>query len=258
MNQKSKTKKKLLYATLLIIIVISFISIIFIGNKDYLNYGKIKNELLEINNDSLSKYYQLFKVLSKSDDYNKKDFLDFLADKNFKLQGQLAIKEIKLNSKFKSEKENIFEGFYHIGIDGIDNNARWVINSSKEIDSLEGDIIISTKNFYDLKLNNIYTVKNNDLLSISSFYANKVLAKSLNCKSKVKMKLDTIDYFYNSLKFKNGKILDTYKKMDMITLKVILKDSLLNTVINKYDNVFIPFSYKPIEYFYCDDSNEID
>ena len=217
-----------------------------------LDYDEIRASLNEIDTDSLSKYYQLFKISNINEEISKEDFLDFINDKNVELSRQLKNEKIKLNSHSVAKREKSFEGFYHIGVDNVDDRMQKIlINNEKN--SAKGDIMIPLKNYYDITPNNIYAIKKHELIKVKTFKVNKVLATSLNCSGKVKMKLDTIDYYTNSLKFNNKSFInDEDKEIDSLTLNILLQSSELKSVVEQYKYVYVPIEYKPISYFYCE------
>lgn len=243
--------KKLNLKVLVIVLLIVPLSYKYYNN---VKYFVINYSINKIDIDTLSKYYQNFKIQNLKGDYTKIDFLNYLGDKNIKLKKQLKNKKIGLNSELKSSELLVFEGFYHFGLDNVDNEARWVINSIKFADSLTGDILIPLKNYYNLKVNNIYILDNDTVLKLNNFNTHIILGNSIQCdKEKIKMKLDTIDYSLSAFKFINQKLFFNHYIEDKHTLNVLLNDSILKNIVVKHPYVYVPFTYKPLSYFYCDE-----
>ena len=254
MKKNQKTKLTLVVILLLLVSVI----IISSTNKIIMHYI-IEYNIKKIDVDSLSKYYQLFEVSNDYYEYNEKDFTDFLGNKNDRLKSQLISNGIKLNSIKESSLKNVFHGFYHIGPDGIDDNGKNIIIEEGSFANKNGDISIPLINFYDINKNFVYVIENNEILNLGRFNANSILAKSLNCKGKPKIKLDTLDYLIGSLKFKNNKVISSKNgEIEQNTMNILLKDPLVKNIVEKYEVVYIPFDYRTLDYFYCDDSNNTE
>lgn len=217
---------------------------------DESKYKTIEAKLNEIDKDTLSKYYQIFSISAYNQDYDENDFKSFLQNRNAVLEKKISEYDIKLNSEVKSLQTGVFEGFYHIGPDGVDNNAKNIIIDPKA--NLDGDILLPTHNYFDFKENRIYGVKKDKVVDLGEFNAVKIVSKSIECEGKVKIKLDTIDYGSNALVFNDQKM-KIKKNIDKRTLDIILKDPKLLSIVKEYSDVYVPFNhYKPFANFYCD------
>ncbi len=250
-----KTLKKTLTLVALLLGLMIFLLYILFGES--YEYYKIQSNLEKINVDSLSKYYQIFRIENESRDYDEVDFFNFLTDKNLILKNQLSKYNIKLNSEFVSNQKNVFKGFYHIGPDDVDDNMENLLVEN-DITSLKGDILLPTKNYYNIKTNNIYGIRNGEVINLGIFNPISIVAKSIPCEGNVKIKLDTIDFGVNIIRFHNQKS-SIKNEIDNETLGIILNDSLLKSIVKINDHLYIPFNtYKPKSYFYCDENIDID
>lgn len=250
-----KVKTNIILFFLLILTAISSIIYYFKSSDCYeftFKNKSILKELSYINKDTLSKYYQLFRVMNINKDYSKQDFMLFVNAKNIELYEKLNDENIFLNSKVLADKHSLFEGFYHIGFDKKNDSMKFIINNPKFNYCKKGDIIIPTYNYFNLDINYIYTIKKDSFYLLNDFNTFNIFASSLKCDGKVKMRLDTLSSIkYNNLFFyRESFFFDT--QIDSNSASVI-KNYLNNKeVIKKEDLTYIPFSYKSLDNFYCE------
>lgn len=213
-------------------------------------YRTIEKNLNEIDQDTLSKYYQIFRISVYGQDYDENDFKRFLRNRNVALEKKISKYNIKLNSEAKAKLNGGFEGLYHIGPDGVDNHATNIIIFPEE--NLDGDIMLPTNNYFSLKENNIYGIKKGKVVDLGEFNAVEIVSKSIKCEGIVKFKLDTIDYGSNAIAFNDQKM--TIKKpIDKKTLDIILQEPRVLSIIKEYSKLYVPFNhYKPFADFYCE------
>ena len=238
---------KKVFAILFILIVLS---VVFYNNKSFKAF-LIQKELKQINSDSLGKYYQIFRV-KFPESYKKDQFLNFLGENN-SLFKKISNPNIYLNAEFVKTNEVIFSSIRYIGPDPIHNEAgplpMYFYFKNSNFDTIE----LGMKNYFDLKINRVYALENDSLLKLDYYNTSFILANSINCdKEKVKMKLDTAEYSLSAFKFVNQQLF-VENDVDEQTLNVLLNDSTLKDIVVKYPHVYVPFSYKPLSYFYCDD-----
>lgn len=246
-------KRKNKYLLSVLIILILTISLVYYWERKYISYLRINHEIGKINTDSLSKYYQLFRLSVNYNDYDIEDFLKFIKPKNSLLFTQLIDNDIKLSSPKNAEKIGAFDGFYHIGPDGKDDKDTLNIIFPRK--SLNGDIGLDLKNFFNITRynNDIYLIDDNSIYEHGKFNYNDIVKRFKNCKTDLKIK-DADNYvFENTVSLINGRI-ETSSQMDKKTLDVILRDSLFLNLSKKYKTLFISFRYMPIDYFYCSDN----
>lgn len=250
-----KTRYGLITFLIVLISVITFYCINRIPNNSE-SYNRITSKLKMINNDSLSKYYQLFRIEYAQKKYTEADFNRYISNKNQNLFNQLRKNNIKLLSEAEAENSGTFFGFYHIGPDGVDNRLSKNIIFPKE--SIEGDIMIQTNDYFNIVKNNIYILEKDTIVNISEFNAIKIFAESIPClNGNVRWKIDSLPFLdtdINYLTFKESEIITLRKNIDKQSIDAILNDSLINTIIKNNKNVYIPFTkFLPVSEFYCDD-----
>jgi|GEM_PF-7002500 hypothetical protein len=250
---KLKTKVILYF----LVILTALLLIIYYFNSSDCNQFTYKNksllkEISSINQDTLSKYYQLFRVININKDYLKKDFMLFVESKNKVLYNKLNNENILLNSKVLADKYSLFEGFYHIGFDKINDSMKFIINNPELNYCKKGDIIISTYNYFKLDINYIYKIKKDSFYLLNDFNTINIFASSLKCDGKVEMRLDTLSSIkYNNLFFHKGSIFFD-KQIDSNSASIIENYLNKKEVIQEDDLIYIPFTYKKLDNFYCE------
>lgn len=206
---------------------------------------EIKKELSLINSDTLGKYYYYYSLYNFSEDYTKEDFLYFIRDKNEELYKQMKNPKIKLNSKFEERNnDSIIEGFYHIGIDNIDNKGVYFLK----------DYLIDMTNPYNFKLDHIYALNSDSYLELGEFNYNEIIKESIGCSGKIKILLEEEgikDPIYHELKF-NGTNSIIIPNIDSSTKDKLLKKIHNIEGIKKYKIIYFPFKYIPEQNFICE------
>ncbi|WP_053990652.1 hypothetical protein [Mangrovimonas sp. TPBH4] len=220
----------------------------------HVKFYLIEHELQKINQDSLGKYYQLFYLTRTDYSFDEEDFNSFLAGKNDVLREQLIKADIKLNSGVESKALKVFKGFYHIGPDGIDDNASYVpLKGGDILWNKDGDLLLSPNDYYDFQFDEMYGIDDNySLFKLGRLNPNVILGNSLECKGRARIKLDTTEYEPGRITSKDGVFDLVNIKGDKKTLDILLKDSKILEASKKYKHIYVEFRYKPIENFFCD------
>ncbi|GAA4239690.1 hypothetical protein GCM10022291_35000 [Postechiella marina] len=235
-----------------VIFTLAFILVIIIIYKITPLEKNIKNNIItkrmdKINKDSISKYYDAFRMKYFFDKNDKEEFLNYIKKYNSNLYDELSDECIKLYPILNLESLNGNKGIYYVT--SKDNNLG-------EEHTLYNYIPQKYKS--DV----LYAIDNNKIKRIAYFNTSKMIAKSIPCKEgSVKYNIDTLSldsFKYFMFSKKRGVPLKVSENADKRLINIFKTDSLILEKSKEHDFIFAQFGYEPIDNFYCDVGNGTD